>query len=65
MPSSPTRLDGASDALTSATGSTGLSRHSREDFPELMVYEAMGRAIASSINEFLQTFQSTPDSTLS
>ncbi|MBI2947887.1 MAG: hypothetical protein HYY23_09580 [Verrucomicrobia bacterium] len=66
MPSSPTKLDGASDALTNAAppGSSGLSRHSREDFPELMAYEAMGGAIVSSVNEFLRTFQSTSDSML-
>jgi hypothetical protein len=66
MPSSPTKFDAASDPLTRAAppGPGSVSRRSREDFPELMVYEAMGRAVVSSLHEFLQAFQSTSDSTL-
>lgn len=38
-------------------------RHSPEDVTELKVYGAMSEAVISSIQEFLQPFQSTPEST--
>lgn len=38
-------------------------RHSQEEVAELKVYEAMSGAVISSLKEFLQAFQSTPEST--
>ena len=40
------------------------NRISSEEFPEYIVYESMGLAITSCLNEFLQPFQSTLESTL-
>lgn len=38
-------------------------RRSQEEIAELRVYEAMSGAVISSLQQFLQPFQSTPDST--
>ncbi|MBI4663682.1 MAG: hypothetical protein HY735_33185 [Verrucomicrobia bacterium] len=66
MTSSPPKPDGAPNELVPGTQPNGISssRISKSDFPELMVYAAMGDAVASSLNEFLLTFQSAPESTL-
>lgn len=66
MPSSLPRTDETTDAPAQAapSGTKSPARRSKEDFPEMMVYEAMGQAVISSLNEFLQTFQSTSDSAL-
>ena len=65
MPGPPQHNDGSAllaEARPPSSG--GSSRLSKEEYPELLVYEAMTGAVVSSANEFLQSFQSTPESTL-